>query len=98
MVGPRYNFVQPGWKIIPFIEGGVGFGFADSNPEAGGLGQDFNFSFEIAAGVKYQINCNWFLRLAAQYQHMSNAGLSDPPNPNHPIDALGPILSVGYAF
>jgi opacity protein-like surface antigen len=98
MVGPRYNFVQPGWKIIPFIEGGVGFGFADSNPEAGGLGQDFNFSFEVAIGAKYQINCNWFLRLAAEYQHVSNAGLSDPPNPNHPIDAAGPVLSVGYAF
>ena len=23
MAGPRYNFVQPGWKIIPFVEGGV---------------------------------------------------------------------------
>ncbi len=98
LVGPRYNFVQPGWKIIPFVEGGVGFGFADSNPQAGGLGQDFNFSFEVAAGAKYQINCDWFARLAVQYQHMSNAGLSDPPNPNHPIDSLGPILSVGYAF
>jgi opacity protein-like surface antigen len=98
LVGPRYNFVQPGWKVIPFVEGGVGIGFADSNPQAGGLGQDFNFSFEVAAGAKYQINCNWFARLAVQYQHMSNAGLSDPPNPNHPIDSLGPILSVGYAF
>jgi len=98
LVGPRYNFVQPGWKIIPFVEGGVGLGFADSNPQAGGLGQDFNFSFEVAAGAKYQINCDWFLRLAVQYQHVSNAGLSDPPNPNHPIDSLGPILSVGYAF
>jgi opacity protein-like surface antigen len=98
MVGPRYNFVQPGWKIIPFIEGGVGAGFADSNPQAGGLGQDFNFSFEVSVGAKYQINCNWYLRLAAEYQHVSNAGLSDPPNPNHPIDAVGPVLSVGYAF
>ena len=26
MVGPRYNFVQPGWVIVPFVEGGVGFG------------------------------------------------------------------------
>ena len=98
MFGPRYNFVQPGWKIIPFVEGGVGFGFADSNPAQGGLGQDFNFSFEVAAGFKYQINCDWFLRLSATYQHMSNAGLSEPQFPNHPIDSLGPILSVGYAF
>src|SRR5216684_3057136 len=31
-VGPRYNFVQPGWKVVPFIEGTVGICFADSNP------------------------------------------------------------------
>jgi opacity protein-like surface antigen len=97
MVGPRYNFVQPGWKIIPYVEGGVGIGFADSNPALGGLGQDFNFSFSAGAGFKYLINCNWFARLGVDYQHVSNAGLSDPI-PNHPIDALGPQLSIGYAF
>jgi len=98
MAGPRYNFVQPGWKIIPFVEGGVGFGFADSNPEQGGLGQDFNFTFEAAAGARYDISKDFFVRLAVQYQHVSNAGLSEPQTPNHPIDALGPKLSFGYSF
>jgi len=98
MVGPRYNFVQPGWAIVPFVEGGVGFGFADSNPAAGGLGQDFNFSFEAAVGAKYDICDDFFVRLACEYQHVSNAGLSEPTNPNHPIDALGPKLSFGYSF
>jgi opacity protein-like surface antigen len=98
MVGPRYNFVQPGWKIIPFVEGGVGVGFADSNPLQGGLGQDFNFTFEAAAGVRYDICDDFFVRLAAQYQHVSNAGLSEPQFDNHPIDALGPVLSFGYSF
>ena len=98
MVGPRYNFVQPGWRIIPFIEGGVGFDFADSNPAAGGLGEDFNFSFDVAAGAKYLINDDWFVRLSCEYQHLSNAGLSEPENANHPIDSLGPKLSFGYSF
>lgn len=98
MVGPRYNFVQPGWKIIPFIEGGVGIDFADSNPQAGGLGQDFNFSFGVGAGVKYDISCDWFVRLAVDYQHFSNAGLSEPASKNKPIDSLGPKISFGYAF
>lgn len=98
MVGPRYNFVQPGWALVPFVEGGVGFGFADSNPAAGGLGQDFNFSFEAAVGAKYNISDDFFVRLACEYQHVSNAGLSEPTNPNHPIDALGPKLSFGYSF
>ncbi len=98
MVGPRYNFVQPGWKIIPFLSGGVGLGFANSAPQLGGLGQDFNFSFETSAGIRYNINDDWFLRLAVEYKHISNAGMSEPTNPNHPIDALGPQLSAGYAF
>ena len=97
LVGPRYNFVQPGWKVIPYVEGTVGVGFANSNPAQGGLGQDFNFSFEVGAGAKYQINCDWSVRLGVQYQHISNAGLSSPIK-NNPIDALGPILSVGYSF
>ena len=98
MAGPRYNFVQPGWKIIPFVEGGVGFGFADSKPQLGGLGQDFNFTFSAAAGARYDICDDFFVRLAVQYQHVSNAGLSEPTNPNHPIDELGPKLSFGYSF
>ena len=98
IVGPRYNFVQPGWKLIPYAEGGVGFVFADSQPQAGGLGQDFNFTFIAGAGVKYQIDCDWFVRLGVEYQHVSNAGLSEPNNPNHPIDGLGPKLSFGYTF
>jgi opacity protein-like surface antigen len=98
MVGPRYNFVQPGWKLIPYIEGGVGFDFADANPAAGGLGQDFNFSFCAGAGARYQITDDFFVRLGVEYQHLSNAGLSEPTNPNHPIDQLGPKLSFGWAF
>jgi lipid A 3-O-deacylase len=98
VVGPRYNFVQPGWKLIPYVEGGVGFEFADSNPGGGGLGQDFNFTFTAGAGAKYNITDDFFVRLGVEYQHLSNAGLSEPATPNHPIDGLGPKLSFGYAF
>lgn len=98
MVGPRYNFVQPGWKIIPYVEGGVGIGFADSNPLQGGLGQDFNFTFEAGAGAKYLICDDFYVRLGVEYQHVSNAGLSEPQFDNHPIDELGPKLSFGYSF
>jgi opacity protein-like surface antigen len=98
VVGPRYNFVQPNWKLIPYVEGGVGFVFADSKPQFGGLGEDFNFTFTVGAGAKYMITDNFFARLGVEYQHVSNAGLSEPAAANHPIDALGPKLSFGYAF
>ena len=98
IVGPRYNFVQPGWKVIPYVEGGVGFVFADSAPDRQGLGQDFEFTFIAGAGAKYMITDDFSVRLGVEYQHVSNADLSDPPNPNHPIDGLGPKLSFGYSF
>ena len=96
MVGPRYNFVQPGWKVIPYVEGTVGVGFADSHgglTNQNGLGQDFNFTFEAGAGAKYQINCDWSVRLGVQYKHISSAGLSDPLK-NNPIDAIGPVVGT----
>jgi opacity protein-like surface antigen len=104
--GPRYNFVQPGWKLVPFVEGGVGFGFIDSNPTYGahpwdnprGMGQDFNFTFSVAVGVRYDFSENYYLRLSAFYQHFSNAGLSEPAHNNRAIDAIGPELSFGANF
>ena len=105
--GPRYNFVQPGWKFVPFVEGLVGFYFADSDQQhiatptsqvEHGLGQDFNFTFGVAAGVRYDINDDWFARGTVAYTHVSNAGLSEPQNGNRAIDALGPQVSLGRRF
>ncbi|MFZ2641364.1 MAG: acyloxyacyl hydrolase [Verrucomicrobiia bacterium] len=101
--GPRYNFVQPGWKVVPFVGAMVGFGFADTQdyPTAAvpyGLGQDFNFKFTINTGIRYDINASWFVRLMVEYVHFSNAGLSEPARENRAIDAIGPQLSVGCRF
>jgi len=101
--GPRYNFVQPGWKFVPFIEGHVGFGFTDSRgltegTKQVGQGEDFCFNFGIAAGTRYDINDAWFVRLKAIYEHFSNAGLSEPQRANRACDIAGPELSFGYRF
>jgi hypothetical protein len=102
--GPRYNFVQPGWKIVPFVEGTVGFAFTNSRgrtrPVSGdvGQGQDFCFNFGVAAGFRYDITEDWFARLSAVYTHYSNGGLSEPERKNHGLDAMGPEVSVGCKF
>ncbi len=103
-LGPRYNFVQQGWKFVPFVEGTVGFAFTDSqgvttlNRGQIGQGQDFMFNFGIATGIRYDINDSWFVRFSAIYSHFSNAGLSEPERKNRAIDAAGPMLSLGYCF
>lgn len=101
--GPRYNFVQPGWKCVPFIEGDVGFAFTDSQGETWGTrqvgqGQDFCFNFGIKAGARYDITEDWFVRVAGVFTHYSNAGLSEPGRKNRSMDAAGPELSVGYRW
>lgn len=102
--GPRYNFVQKGWKWVPYIESSVGFAFNDSrgmtSPTRGqiGQGQDFSFQFGIAAGARYDITSDWFLRLSGVYTHYSNAGLSEPGRKNRALDAAGPELAFGYRF
>jgi len=102
--GPRYNFVQEGWKLVPFVEGTVGFWFVDSDPvrnaagDQRGFGQDFNFMFSVAAGARYDFDAHWFARAALVYTHVSNAGLSEPQFDNEAFDGLGPQLSLGYRF
>ena len=101
--GPRYNFVQEGWKVIPFIGSQIGAVFVDSRNNAlknpRGLGQDFTMMFQIESGVKIPLTESLFLRVSALYSHYSNAGLSIPNHrANNDIDALGARLAFGSSF
>lgn len=96
--GPRYNFVQDGWKFVPYIESNVGLAYSDSTPYNRGLGQDFCFEFGVGAGVKYLLTDSIYIRLGCDYIHYSNAGLSEPNNKNNPIDGIGFKTGIGANF
>jgi hypothetical protein len=97
--GPRYNFVQEGWRVVPYLEARVGFGFTDSDPQGSSYqGQDFVFTFLVGAGAKYLITDEWSAALGIYYQHWSNAGLSEPEYQNNGTDMIGPTVSVAYQF
>lgn len=94
--GFRYNFVQPGWRLHPYISGGVGLGWLDSHAEVpGAQGQDFTFNILSAIGVSYQVNDHLKVNVGGLYQHLSNAGQTDP-NPS--LNLFGPQLGVTYSF
>ncbi len=94
--GFRYNLVQPGWRLIPYISGGVGLGWLDSHAEVpGAQGQDFTFNILSAIGVSYQVNDHLKVNVGGPYQHLSNAGQTDP-NPS--LNLFGPQLGVTYSF
>jgi Lipid A 3-O-deacylase (PagL) len=95
-LGMRYNFVRPGSRFIPYISGGVGAGWIDSQPDIlGGQGQDFTFNILSAAGISYFIDDHWKISVGALYQHLSNAGQTDP-NPS--LNLFGPQVGVSYSF
>jgi opacity protein-like surface antigen len=98
MAGPQYNFVQPKWKVVPFVGAQVGLGFTDSRPELYAQGQDFCFTFQVNAGARYFFDKNWSLALEVDYQHYSNGGLSEPAFQNTGLDLFGPQASIVYAF
>lgn len=94
--GGRYNFVQPGRRLNPYISGGLGLGWIDSHPNIpGGQGQDFTFNILTAAGVSYSVNESWKIDIGVLYQHLSNGGQTDP-NPS--LNLIGPRIGVTYSF
>ncbi|PYK07396.1 MAG: hypothetical protein DME66_01415 [Verrucomicrobia bacterium] len=94
--GGRYNFVQPGRRLNPYISGGLGLGWIDSHPNIpGAQGQDFTFNILTAAGISYRLNNHWKLDAGILYQHLSNGGQTDP-NPS--LNLLGPQVGLNYSF
>lgn len=95
-VGFRHVFVRPGWKLQPYASGGVGAGFIDSTDVfRQGQGQDFTFNILTAVGVDYLVNDHLKFNIGALYQHLSNAGLTDP-NPS--LNLIGPQIGATFSF
>ena len=95
VIGPnvlaRYNFIQRGWKIVPFIQVGPGLVYTDTENNA--IGSNYCFQLNGGAGFRYLINEDWALSLEADWHHMSNAGLADS---NLGSDTIGGQVGVSY--
>lgn len=101
LVGPsihiRYNFIQPGWKLVPYIQigGGLTFTDADEDQSQRAIGQELEFTPQASIGCRYFIDPQWSLDAEFIYHHISNAGLSDR---NLGINALGGMVGFSYFF
>ena len=95
-MGFRHVFVRPGWRLQPYTSGGVGLGWIDSTDAfRNGQGQDFTFNILSAAGVDYLVNDHLKINVGVLYQHLSNAGQTDP-NPS--LNLLGPQVGMTFSF
>lgn len=79
--------------VIPFGE--IGGGMLDLDFGLDDQADGFNFSLHGGVGVRYRVDPNWSVSLAARWQHISNAGTTLP---NDGIDMIQPLFGVSYVF
>jgi len=93
----RYNFVQPDWKMIPYVQGGAGIVYNDAykNETQQAIGQAIEFTPQFSLGLHYLIARHWSLDAEGMFHHISNAGMSKR---NRSINALGGFLGITYWF
>ncbi|MBF6568070.1 MAG: acyloxyacyl hydrolase [Candidatus Binataceae bacterium] len=106
LVGVRYNFVQPEWKFVPYVDLHGGFGWTNAQQpyekahhlREVGQGQDFTFTFIFGVGVRYDFNPRYSLSMGLAYMHISNAYLSTPQYYNHAVNVIGPNWGFNVAL
>jgi hypothetical protein len=61
----------------------------------GAQGEDFNFNWFAYGGMRFRCADRLSASLGLYFQHVSNGGMNKV-NPG--LDALGPMLSLGWHF
>jgi opacity protein-like surface antigen len=89
----RYNFIQPGWHVVPYVQAGGGAEATDFDQRL--IGETFNFNLDVGAGARVIVARNWALQVECRYQHLSNAKLSKH---DVGINAVGPMIGLSYFF
>jgi hypothetical protein len=101
MMGIRYNFVQPNWRVAPYLEARFGVGFVDAKGPEGvkyAQGQDLTFNMNFGAGVRYNFNPRYSISAGIMYMHISNLYLSEPKTYNYGINVFGPTVGFNVAL
>jgi hypothetical protein len=101
MFGVRRNFVQPNWRVVPYVETRGGVGYTDAKGPEGVLyaqGQDLTFNLILGGGVRYNFNPRYSTSVGIAYMHVSNAYLSQPKVYDYGINVFGPTLGVNIGL
>jgi opacity protein-like surface antigen len=93
----RYNFVQPGARLVPYIQLGMGALYNNiyRSREQSEIGQGFEFALQGGIGLKYLINDRWAISAEVAYRHISNGGMTAR---NQGLNSIGGLLLVSYIF
>jgi hypothetical protein len=93
----RYNFVQPGLRLVPYAQIGGGGLYNDiyHQPVQHRIGEGFEFILHAAVGVRWYVNDRLAFSLEGDYRHISNAGLASR---NSGLNSAGATLGVNYSL
>jgi hypothetical protein len=73
-LGVHYNFIQPGWRVVPYLGLSLGLSgnnlYEDQNQRI--IGGPFAFVLQAKAGARFFIRKNWGLILEGGFEHVSN--------------------------
>ena len=73
-LGIHYNFVQPGWRFVPYIGGSLGLSGNDLYVQQSQkiIGGPFEFVLQANVGARYFIDKHWGFLIEGGFQHVSN--------------------------
>jgi opacity protein-like surface antigen len=93
----RYNYLQPEWAVVPYVQGGAGIVYSDAqrNLEQRAIGQSQEFFLRVDAGMHWMLQPTWSLDLEFSYQHISNACQASR---NGGVNSLGLTVGLTYYF
>jgi hypothetical protein len=93
----RYNFTQPGARVVPYLQvsgGALGNDiYRDHTQKI--IGGGFEFTTAVSAGLRFLISRHFGLLLEGGYQHISNADIY-PRNAG--LNTLGAQAGLFYFF
>ena len=75
------DFVPRNWRVTPYFDMRGGIGDINAKEPLGVLfaqGQDLTFTYNMGAGVRYNVSPRYALSAGMNYMHISNAYLSQP--------------------
>jgi hypothetical protein len=76
-LGLHYNFVQPGWRFVPYIGASMGLSgndlYVQQSQEI--IGGPFEFVLQGNLGARYFVDKNWGFLIEGGYEHVSNADI-----------------------
>jgi hypothetical protein len=93
----RYNFIQPGSRVIPFMQIGAGGVYTDISERGsqGLVSLPIEFNLQGTGGLRFLLGNQWSLIMEAGYRHISNGATKEP---NRGVDSVGGDVGLGFFF